>query len=305
MVWLPPARGVGRYERVVEARFLRTLGGQAKIPRREPRDLHRQHAEGFYRRGRNLAALVPGEPVRLNRNGPGARRGIENDLKADGFVGPGEQANGAAGFALKVRVHERRHPVGQGYHVRRHPRIDALPGTLRPASATGVFWLGRVEVADQRVGGHGQQVTFLHPVQTATKCVGTAQFVVAGNPSVGQLFAVLGEQWGFIGAVSVLILLAALLWRGVRTSLEAESPFAGLLAIGLTGSIGVYAVLNVAVVTGLAPTTGLPFPFLSYGGSALVANLFCVGVLLNISRSNTVGSVERHYTLRRPRRARA
>ena len=53
------------------------------------------------------------------------------------------------------------------------------------------------------------------------------------------------------------------------------------------------------------PTTGLPFPFLSYGGSAIVANLFCVGVLLNISRFNAVGSVERHYTLRRPRRARA
>jgi cell division protein FtsW len=124
-------------------------------------------------------------------------------------------------------------------------------------------------------------------------------------PHTDFIFSVLGEQWGLIGAVSVLILLAALLWRGVRTALAADSPFAGLLAMGLTGSIGVYAVLNVAVVTGLAPTTGLPFPFLSYGGSALVANLFCVGVLLNISRFNTVGSVERHYTLRRPRRARA
>lgn len=124
-------------------------------------------------------------------------------------------------------------------------------------------------------------------------------------PHTDFIFSVLGEQWGFIGATAVLILLAALLWRGLRTAMAAENPFAGLLALGLTGSIGIYAVLNVAVVTGLAPTTGLPFPFLSYGGSAIVANLFCVGVLLNISRFNTVTSVERHYTLRRPRRARA
>jgi cell division protein FtsW len=123
-------------------------------------------------------------------------------------------------------------------------------------------------------------------------------------PHTDFIFSVLGEQWGFIGASAVLVLLAVLLWRGVRTALAAEGPFAGLLAIGLTGSIGIYAVLNVAVVTGLAPTTGLPFPFLSYGGSATVANLFCVGVLLNISRYNAVGTVERHYTIRRPRRAR-
>jgi cell division protein FtsW len=124
-------------------------------------------------------------------------------------------------------------------------------------------------------------------------------------PHTDFIFSVLGEQWGLMGATAVLVLLAILLWRGVRAALAAESPFGGLLAIGITGSIAVYAALNVAVVTGLAPTTGLPFPFLSYGGSAIVANLFCVGVLLNISRFNAVGSVERHYTLRRPRRVRA
>lgn len=124
-------------------------------------------------------------------------------------------------------------------------------------------------------------------------------------PHTDFIFSVLGEQWGFIGTASVLILLGALLWRGVRTALASDSAFGELLAIGLTGSIGIYAVLNVAVVTGLAPATGLPFPFMSYGGSSMVANLFCVGILLNISRFNAVSSVERRYTLLRPRRARA
>jgi cell division protein FtsW len=121
-------------------------------------------------------------------------------------------------------------------------------------------------------------------------------------PHTDFIFSVLGEQWGLIGTLVVLGLVAALIWRGVRVAMAASDPYATLLAIGLTGSIGVYALLNVAVATGLAPTTGLPFPFLSYGGSALVANLFCVGVLLNISRFNTVTSVEKRYSARRAKR---
>jgi cell division protein FtsW len=121
-------------------------------------------------------------------------------------------------------------------------------------------------------------------------------------PHTDFIFSVLGEQWGLIGALVVLGLVAALIWRGVRVAMAAGDPFASLLAIGLTASIGVYALLNVAVATGLAPTTGLPFPFLSYGGSALVANLFSVGVLLNISRFNTVSSVEKRYSARRAKR---
>jgi len=123
------------------------------------------------------------------------------------------------------------------------------------------------------------------------------------DPHTDFIFSVLGEQWGFIGAVAVLGLLAALLWRGARAALAAVDPFARTLAVGLTGAIAVYAVLNVAVATGSIPTTGLPFPFLSYGGSALVANLFSVGLLLNVSRYNSARSYERMESMRGRKRA--
>jgi cell division protein FtsW len=122
------------------------------------------------------------------------------------------------------------------------------------------------------------------------------------DPHTDFIFSVLGEQWGFIGAVVVLGLVGVLLWRGARTAMAAHDPFGRTLAIGLTGSIAVYAVLNVAVATGSIPTTGLPFPFLSYGGSALVTNLFSVGLLLNVSRFNSAQSLERMQTVRRSRR---
>jgi len=122
-------------------------------------------------------------------------------------------------------------------------------------------------------------------------------------PHTDFIFAVIGEQWGFIGALAVLALIAAVLWRGVRISREAESSFDELVAIGLTGSIGIYAFLNVAVVTGLLPTTGLPLPFVSYGGSAIVMNLLSIGILLNISRRSAATPIERRYVMRRSARA--
>jgi cell division protein FtsW len=122
------------------------------------------------------------------------------------------------------------------------------------------------------------------------------------DPHTDFIFSVLGEQWGFIGAMVVLGLLTALLWRGARAAVAAQDPFARTLAIGLTGSVAIYTVLNVAVATGSIPTTGLPFPFLSYGGSALASNLFSVGLLLNVSRFSSAQSSERVSVQQRPRR---
>ncbi len=103
------------------------------------------------------------------------------------------------------------------------------------------------------------------------------------------IFSILAEELGFLGATALLVALGLLVWRGMRATARANDPFAFLLAGGLTLQIGLYAIVNLAVATGLAPTTGLPLPFVSYGGSALLANLAAAGLLYRISTSNADG----------------
>lgn len=100
------------------------------------------------------------------------------------------------------------------------------------------------------------------------------------------IFSIVGEEMGFLGATVLLVIFALLLWRGMRAAARATDPFAHLLAGGLTLQIGLYALVNLAVATGLAPTTGLPLPFVSYGGSALLANMAAAGVLYRVSAGN-------------------
>jgi cell division protein FtsW len=102
------------------------------------------------------------------------------------------------------------------------------------------------------------------------------------------IFSILAEELGFIGTTALLALFALLIWRGMRATARAKDPFLYLLAGGLTIQIGLYAVVNLAVATGLAPTTGLPLPFVSYGGSALLANLAAAGLLYRVSAVNGV-----------------
>jgi cell division protein FtsW len=104
-------------------------------------------------------------------------------------------------------------------------------------------------------------------------------------PHTDFIFAVIGEELGLLGTLSVLVLFGMLAWRGLSISLRAPDPFGRHLAFGLTMMIIVQAMVNMAVVTGLLPTKGLTLPFLSYGGSSLVANLAAVGILWNISRN--------------------
>ena len=98
------------------------------------------------------------------------------------------------------------------------------------------------------------------------------------------IFSVLGEEIGFIGAIFVIILFLLFLWRGIMTAVKVKNTFASLLAIGLTAVIGVQAFVNLGVVTGLLPVTGVTLPFVSYGGTSLVVTLMMTGMLLNISR---------------------
>jgi cell division protein FtsW len=100
------------------------------------------------------------------------------------------------------------------------------------------------------------------------------------------IFSILAEELGFVGSSVLFVLIALLVWRGIRAAVRASDPFAFLLSAGLTLQLALYAIANLAVATGLAPTTGLPLPFVSYGGSALLANLAAAGLLYRVSALN-------------------
>ncbi len=104
-------------------------------------------------------------------------------------------------------------------------------------------------------------------------------------PHTDFIFAVLGEEFGFIGAAAVTIIFMLFVWRGLHIARYTNSLFGSLLATGLTALIGLQAFINIGVVTGLLPTKGITLPFISYGGSSIVLSLVSVGILLNISRN--------------------
>lgn len=107
------------------------------------------------------------------------------------------------------------------------------------------------------------------------------------------IFAVVGEELGFVGAITVIALFVVFLWQGIRVALKTDDDFGRYLAVGITAMISLEAVLNLAVVSGMMPTKGLALPFISYGGSGLLVNLAAVGILLNISRHRRLERVAR------------
>ena len=108
------------------------------------------------------------------------------------------------------------------------------------------------------------------------------------EPHTDFIFAIIGEELGFIGTTIVLFLFLLLFLQSLRIARQAPDLFGMYLAAGLSVTIFLYAALHAGVVTGVFPTTGLPLPFMSYGGSQLVTSLGCIGVILNISRQRTV-----------------
>ncbi len=103
------------------------------------------------------------------------------------------------------------------------------------------------------------------------------------------VLALVGEELGLAGTVTVILLFAIFVWRGFHIAARARMPFGKFLGMGITLLIGIQALVNAAVVTGLLPTKGLTLPFVSYGGSSLVVSFVGVGMLLNISRDRHGG----------------
>jgi rod shape determining protein RodA len=96
-------------------------------------------------------------------------------------------------------------------------------------------------------------------------------------------FSVLAEEWGFVGSIVTLSLYATLLVWGLVVARSSKDDFGALLAIGVVGCLFWPAVLNIAMIVGLAPVIGVPLPLFSYGGSALVVTLALLGLLMNVS----------------------
>jgi cell division protein FtsW len=108
------------------------------------------------------------------------------------------------------------------------------------------------------------------------------------EPHTDFIFAIVGEELGFVGAVVVVLLFGLVLWRGARIALRVADPFGALAAVGITAMLATQALVNLGVVVGLLPTKGLPLPFVSFGGSSLLVAMAGVGLLLNISLHSDV-----------------
>jgi cell division protein FtsW len=114
------------------------------------------------------------------------------------------------------------------------------------------------------------------------------------EPHTDFIFAIVGEEMGFLGCMLILLLFGTFLWRGTRAAVRSGDRYASSLGIGITGLVVGQAALNMAVVSGLLPTTGVPLPFVSFGGSSLTIMLFGVGILLSISRSSARAVADGH-----------
>lgn len=149
-------------------------------------------------------------------------------------------------------------PTGAGYHI-----IQSLQA-LGSGGLTGVG-----------IGQSVQKMSYLPFVNT------------------DFIFAVLGEETGMVGGLFLIALYVGILWRGTRIAFRAPDLFGMLLAFGITVGISLQAAVNMAVVSGLIPTTGIPLPLVSYGGSSMVCTLTSLGILLNISAAADKESLTR------------
>ncbi len=102
------------------------------------------------------------------------------------------------------------------------------------------------------------------------------------------IFAIIGEELGLVGTILIVVLFVLFMFFGVRVCIKTKDYFGRIMAAGLTSIIVVPAIINILVVIGMAPVTGLTLPFISFGGSSLLTSMISVGILLNISRHNTL-----------------
>lgn len=112
---------------------------------------------------------------------------------------------------------------------------------------------------------------------------GSQKYFYLPEPHTDFAFSILGEEIGFVGLLLVMAVFGFIVYRGIRIALEAPDRMGQLIAFGLTFTLAIYVIMHASVNVGLVPTTGVPLPFLSYGGMSLILTMSAVGILLNIS----------------------
>jgi len=161
-----------------------------------------------------------------------------------------------------------------------------LINTLPHAAARMVEY--RIVLDDPKQAGWHVQQALIALGRGGWSGVGIGQSVQKFGPlpmaHTDGVFAILAEEVGFLGGITVIGLYVMFAWRGVRTAQTARDSYGALMALGITFWLSYQALINIAVITALIPFTGMPLPFLSYGGSSLLISLLGVGILLNISR---------------------
>lgn len=113
------------------------------------------------------------------------------------------------------------------------------------------------------------------------------KFLYIPEPQNDFIFSILCEEMGFVGAFSVIMIFAFLVYRGIKISMNAKDKEGSLIAIGITSLVALEVIMNIAVVTSAMPVTGIPLPFFSYGGTALLIIMSCMGIMLNISKQSS------------------
>ena len=122
---------------------------------------------------------------------------------------------------------------------------------------------------------------------------GQAQWGFLPNAQTDFIFSVIGEQLGIIGAVFVLALLVGFMWLGIRAAVQSRDRFGALVCLGIVAWIGAETLINVGAVVGVLPVTGIPLPFISFGGSSLVITMAAAGILINVARQGEAGAALR------------
>ena len=105
------------------------------------------------------------------------------------------------------------------------------------------------------------------------------------EPQTDFIFSIISEEFGFAGVIIVSLLFVTIVYRGIKIAISVEDKFAKYLSFGIAFSIAFQTILNLMVVIGLVPVTGVTLPFLSYGGSSLLISMLEIGILLNISKN--------------------